>query len=204
MKTFSPTLLLLLLSSSSLSAAEFRLMKAGEWRSELVEPKVGQAAPFVKPSTFCIKAGDKISDWEKKLKDEMAKSNMDCMLNPLKQDEANVSFAMNCKAKPAEAGKPSKVPEGTTYEGTVVLKRESDSAYFVETDSTVKGMKISDADLGKIPAEHRAAAAAALAMSAAGIKLKTVQRLSYLKASCDKSPDSSPKPEPAPSAPAKQ
>ncbi|RZA12320.1 MAG: hypothetical protein EOP10_31580 [Proteobacteria bacterium] len=203
MKNLAPALALLIVSSS-LTAAEFKLMKAGEWRSELIEPKVGQAAPFIKPSNFCIREKDKIGDWEKNVKDQMAKSNMDCTLTQKAQEAASVSYAMDCKAKASEGGKPSNIPAGTTYEGTTVLKRESDTVYLVESDSLVKGLKISDADLSKIPAEHRAAAAAALAMSAGGVKLKTVQKLSFVKASCDKSPNQTTQSESAPSVPAKK
>lgn len=205
MKTLVMLSLLSAMSSPAF-AAQFKVMKAGEWRSEIVESSMGIAGKMIKPQTLCIDENDVKRDWEAVLKDQFKKSQMDCKLDKLKEESSSISYHINCKGTEASEGKKGSIPKDATYEGTVHMQRESDTAYLLDTDSKMRGIKVSEADLAKIPAEQRKAIAGILAMQTGDIKVKMKQRYSFVKAGCVKAKEPEVKatviPAPAPEAPA--
>lgn len=172
--------------SSPALAADFKIMKPGEWRSEVVESSMGPAAKFIKPQTLCISEADTKRDWEAVLTEEFKKSQMDCKLDKLKQESAMVSYKINCTGQKAAKDQKNALPPDATYEGTVTVSRESDTAYLMDSDSKVTGLKVSDADLSKIPEEQRKALAAVLALQTGDIKVKMKQRYTFIKPDCVK------------------
>lgn len=187
MKTLTLTAALITLASSAPArGAEFKIMKPGEWRSELVQSSMGPAAKFIKPQTLCIAEADNKRDWESVLKDEFQKSQMDCKLDKLKQDKDAVSYQIHCRGSEAGKGQKNSLPPDAKYQGTVTVSRESETSYIMDSDSKVSGLTLSDADLSKIPAEQRKALAAVLAMQTGDLKVKMKHRYTFVKTGCVK------------------
>ena len=187
-------------------AAKFQGMKPGEWKSEVIESSLGPAGRLIEPRTQCISEEDVKRDWDAVIKDEFKKTSMDCQLDKQKEETSSIAYSISCKGTEASKGKKNSLPPGATFEGTVSVVRESDNAFLLDTDSKLKGYKLPEADLAKIPAEQRQMVAAALAMQAGDIRMKMKQRYTFVKAGCVKK-DSSVKAtvEPAkPEAPAKK
>lgn len=186
MKTIACALLLSLATSEAAFAASFKVMKAGEWKSEIVDSSLGAFGQAIKPQTLCVDENDVKRDWQTFLKDELKKSQMDCKLDKLKEETSSISFNIDCKGNEASASKNSSVPKDASFAGTVVMTRESDSSYLVDLDSKMSGLKLSEADQAKIPEAQRKALAGILSMQTGEIKMKVKQRYTFVKEGCVK------------------
>ncbi len=166
-------------------AAEFQALKKGEWKVEVVESSLGAMGKSVlKPQTICIDEKSASMNWEKRMKEELAKTKMDCDLKQLKQEAAAISYSVSCKGTEASAAK--NMPVGSKVDGIMNVSRESDTSYYLEQDSKASGLAMDQATLEKIPAAQRAAVAGILATQTAGIQIKSKQHYTFVSANCAK------------------
>ena len=171
--------------SSLAAAAEFQQLKKGEWKVEVVESSLGVAGGvLLKPQVVCIDEKTASSNWEKRMKDELAKTKMECDFKQLKQDAAAISYSVNCQGTEASAAK--NMPAGSKVDGVMTVSRQSDISYFMEQDTKASGLALDPATLAKIPAAQRAVVAGVLATQSNGIHVKSKQHYSYVGALCSK------------------
>lgn len=182
---FFPLTLIASSFSGQVRAADFQPLKKGEWKVEVVESSLGVAgAAVLKPQVVCIDEKASSASWEKRMKDELAKTKMDCDFKQLKQDAAAISYKVTCKGTEASAAK--NMPLGSMADGVMNVSRENDSSYFMEQDTKASGLALDAATLAKVPAAQRAAVAAVLATQSKGIHIKSKQHYSYVAAICSK------------------
>lgn len=179
------------LLGGSAQAAEFQALKKGEWKVEVVESSLGPIASALKAQTICIDEKARTNSWEKRVKDELAKSKMDCDVKALKQDANSASYNVSCKGTEASAAK--NMPSGSKVDGVMNVVRESDSSYFMDQDAKASGLALNPAALAKIPEAQRAAVAALLATQSNGIHIKMKQHYSFVKDRCGKEQKDAPK-----------
>jgi len=168
------------------AAGEFKPLKKGEWKIEVTESSLAPLTAGIKPQTICVDQKASLTSWEQRMKDEIAKTEMQCDIKKLDQDTTHISYQVACKGTPASAA--HKIPAGATIEGVFNVIRESDTAYVIDQYTSAQGLlSADDPALAKIPAAQRAALAGILAAQKGGIKIKMKQRYSFIKDVCSKS-----------------
>lgn len=187
MHSLSKSLVLLTLAiGPSALAANFQMLKAGEWNVETLESSLGPATSAIKTKPFCIEDKDSKKDWESVMKDELKKTELDCKLDKLKEEATLISYHVDCTATEAAKGKSGAMPVGSKVDGTMTVTRESDTAYVLDQNTKATGLKVPAVDLSKVPEAQRKMLEGVMGMSGGNINFKMKQRYSFAKATCSK------------------